>query len=83
MRDTTVSMLPCKVQTAQVGGGHKKWSRGPGQAQDGGGELLGRVAGTEVWEVWRGGPPGECAGWETRKWEAVDSTPKEGDSVIW
>lgn len=36
---------------------HKKWSRGPRQAQGGGWELLGRVAGTEVPVVWRGGPP--------------------------
>lgn len=39
MRDTTVSMLPCKAQT------QKKWSRGWGRHQ--GWELLGRVVGTE------------------------------------
>lgn len=75
------------MQDADCPGGWwtpKKWSRGPGKAQDGGWELLGRVAGTERSGRCGGEDrPRECAGWEIRRWEAVDSTPKEGDSVIW
>lgn len=44
LRDTTVRTLQYKAQTAQVGGGK---IGGPWWAQDGGQELLERVAGTE------------------------------------
>lgn len=83
MRDTAGSMLPCRAQTAQVGGGHKEMepSRGGHRRELGAAGESGWDR--EVWGVRRGGSPRECAGWETRRWKAVDSSPKEGDRVIW